>query len=353
MYNIVRAQELLAHGIHSRIVRGAVDCCLLRLTPGMYSIIGRCQDPRHACIAGMITDEEWIRRVAAHRADARQRDYGFDEVVEKLKIASYPRYREDDVVCGISAARIHDLPLYRVGAKRIHIASPSHRLRTAVVNRTTREVPEADRVRIGKMQLTSPARTSLELIPQIGEPGAFVAMEAVLRRSVFGEDEHTAGRFGYPPDTCELARQAVESLFVPVLERLPTGQQRASRLVGSIGALSESYAESRCSYNLIVLGIRDFEQQVQVLEKGRSIARVDFMDRASKTILFVDGAGKYTETGGQVLQKEATQFNRLVALGYRIVRFTFAEVMDLEAFATKLFGQAPWLRGRVRRNRSV
>lgn len=145
----------------------------------------------------------------------------------------------------------------------------------------------------------------------------------------------------------------MEEHFAPVLARLPKGRARAARLIGRIGARSESYAESRCSYNLSLLGLCGFEQQVQVHEKGRLVARVDFMDRVAKTVLFVDGAAKYVENGGARLQKEATQFNRLVALGYRIVRFTFAEVMDLEAFATKLYGQAPWLRGRVTRNRSV
>lgn len=353
MYNIIRAQELRAHGVHSRIVKTAVDCCLLRLTRGMYSVVRRCENPQHARIAELITDEDWLRRVSEHTENSQRHDYEYFDLLEKLRIASYPHYRVDDVICGVSAARIHDLPLYRVGTQRIHIASPSHRLRTSIVSRTTRAVSEADSVMVGKLRLTSPALTSIDLIPQIGEPGAFAAMEAVVRRAVFGSGASSAGRFGYPPDTRELAQKAVEELFAPVVERLPKGERRASRLVGQISALSESYAESRCSYNLSLLGLTGFEQQVPVREKGRFVARVDFMDRASMTVLFVDGAAKYAENGGQRLQKEATQFNRLVALGYRIVRFTFAELMDLEAFATKLYGQAPWLRGRVARNRSV
>ncbi len=353
MYNVIRSQELRAHGVHSRVVKSAVDCCLLRLTRGMYSVIRRCENPQHARIAELITDEDWSRRVREHTQSTQKHDYEYADLLEKLKIASYPHYRVDDVICGVSAARIHDLPLYRVGTQRIHIASPSHRLRTGIVSRTTREVPAADTVMVGKMRLTSPALTSLDLIPQIGEPGAFAAMESVVRRSVFGAEEASAGRFGYPPDVGQLERKAVEEHFAPVLARLPKGRARAARLIGRIGARSESYAESRCSYNLSVLGLCGFEQQVQVHEKGRLVARVDFMDRVAKTVLFVDGAAKYVENGGARSQKEATQFNRLVALGYRIVRFTFAEVMDLEAFATKLYGQAPWSRGRVTRNRSV
>ncbi|RAE29441.1 hypothetical protein DN524_33435, partial [Burkholderia multivorans] len=63
MYNVIRSQELRAHGVHSRVVKSAVDCCLLRLTRGMYSVIRRCENPQHARIAELITDEDWLRRV--------------------------------------------------------------------------------------------------------------------------------------------------------------------------------------------------------------------------------------------------------------------------------------------------
>ncbi|NJC58323.1 hypothetical protein [Brevibacterium marinum] len=351
MYNIVRNRELAANNIFSRTISSAIGCCLLKLTYGMYTIVARCQNPRHTKIMDLITDESWIRKVDEQTDTTGRRSFALLDTIEKVRVASYPLYRSDDTVCGVSAAYIHDLPLYRPPRGLIHVANPSRRWKSNDVSRTTRSIPAEDSVHIGKMVLTSPARTALDLIGQLGEPEAFAALEQVLRRAVFGSDANAdnAARFGYPNNLGRLARANIDESFVPVLERLSKGHRRAERLLAFISPLSESYAESRCAYNLALLKITGFDQQVDVFDENRRIARVDFMHRDSKTIILVDGLTKYVDNGFTLMRKESGQYNRLVAMGYRIVRLSFAESVDLEAFATKLYGQAPWLRTATRR----
>lgn len=349
MYNIVRTRELNANGIHSRRIGSAVGCCLLKLTFGMYSIVARCQSPRHGRIMDLITDEAWIKTVGEQTDATGRKSFALLDTIEKLRVASYPLYRSDDVVCGVSAAYIHDLPLYRPPRGLIHVANPSRRWKSSDLSRTTRSIPQEDSVCIGKMMLTSPVRTALDLIGHLGESAAFAALEKVLRRAVFGTDLRAddAARFGYPKNTGQLARTCIQEDFAPVVGRLSKGHRRAERLLVSISPLSESYAESLCSYNLSILTISGVEQQVDVFDGHRHIARVDFMHRASKTIIFVDGVSKYVDSGFSLMRKESAQYNRLIAMGYRIVRLSFAEAVELESLATKLYGQAPWLRRAV------
>lgn len=346
MYNIVRTRQLNAQGVLSRAIRSAVGCCLLKLTHGMYSIVARCQNPRHSRIGNLISDDAWIEQVGAQTDASGRKSFTLLDTIEKLRVASYPLYRNDDVVCGVSAAYIHDLPLYRPPRGLIHVANPSLRWKSNDLSRTTKSIPAEDTVHIGKLALTAPVRTAFDLIGQLGEPEAFAALERVLRKAVFGSDINAdnAARFGYPKNTELMARTKLEESFVPALRRLSKGRTRAERLLVGVGPLSESYAESRCGYNLALLKIEGFDQQVDVFDGSRHIARVDFMHRETKTIILVDGVTKYVDHGFSLMRKESAQYNRLIAMGYRIIRLSFDETLDLEALATKLFGQAPWLR---------
>lgn len=355
MYNVVRTCELNAHGVLSRTIKDAIGCCLLRLTSGMYSIIKRCARPRHAAIAAFITDESWLAQVIEQTDEhTGRKQFTLLDTIEKLRASSYPYYRVDDVVWSASAAYIHELPLYRPPRGKVHIAHPSVRGNSSDIKRSQTSIPGEDVVRIGKMTLTTPIRTAFDLIGQLGEAEGFAALESCLRTSVFGSvagaDE--AARFGYPPDTMMMAEQRIAEEFMPVLNRLAKGRRRAERLLSAVGPLSESYAESRFVYTLMLLKLNGFRQQVRISDGNRVIARVDFAHEESKTIVFIDGVTKYADDGFRLMQKEAKQYNRLLDLGYRIVRLSFSEVTNLEETSTKLFRQAPQLRAYVSRGRS-
>nr|WP_245162137.1 DUF559 domain-containing protein [Brevibacterium marinum] len=123
-----------------------------------------------------------------------------------------------------------------------------------------------------------------------------------------------------------------------------TGSAQARILTSAISPFSESYAESRASLNLHQLGLRDFSQQIDVFDGHRLLTRLDFLHRQTNVVLYVDGTQKYVDAGFDRMNKESHQHNRLLAMGYKVVRFKFNEVLSLPSFARKLFAQAPELR---------
>lgn len=350
MYNVVRTAQLRAVGLTSPVIKQAQSCCLTKLSFGIYSVIRRCGDARHARIRAFITDDDWIRR-NDEDPQTRRPDPELRLLMYKLRVSSYPHFRTEDVLIGVSSAIFHELPLYRPPLNRIFVAHPFARHTGPLVTRVERIIPRGDTVTQGKLTLTTPARAALELIPQLGEPAALAALDFVVRHEVFGSREAaaSAARIGYPPDVADRTDHVIDTVVRPAAERLSTHRSRAIRLIEHASALSESYAESRCRHNFVVLRLKGIEPQVEICDGGRFVARVDFMHRSTRTIILVDGAAKYVQYGFERIKREADQHNRLVAMGFTIVRFNFQETIDLEGFATKLLGQAPTLRSFITR----
>ena len=115
-------------------------------------------------------------------------------------------------------------------------------------------------------------------------------------------------------------------------------------MVDAIGPFSESPAESHCRFNLIALHLTGFEQQIEVRDSRGFIARVDFLNEQTRTILAVDGSEKYALVGPSLIRKEGEQHNRLLSLGYKVIHLSFAEVLSLSDFRDKIFRQAPELK---------
>lgn len=346
MYNVVRTRELDLAGVNSRTIRQALGCCLIRLHYGIYSVIKRCTNQLHVRIATFINDREWIEEFQKARLRQNGRDFSFEMRFEKLRISAYPDYRSDDVIVGSSAATLHDLPLYPNPPRRIFVSHPTGRTTTKAIHRTSKAIPARFTEQVGKLVVASQPLAAVQLIKQLGAALAFPALERALRRSVFGSDEaaDNAARFGYPNNVNQLSQHAVETIFLPILDLQFGSVSKLTRLLDQVGPLSESYAESRCAYNFFILGLIGVKQQCEIFDGNQRLARVDFLHRETKTIIFVDGVGKYSQHGFELMRKESDQHHRLLALGYRIVRISFAEVLDLEGFATKLFNQAPEMR---------
>ncbi|WP_309130537.1 hypothetical protein [Brevibacterium sp.] len=351
MYNVVATRELNAAGVPSPIIRQALGCCLLKLSYGVYTVVRMCADPRHTRLRQFATDAEWLRINEEHRARENAFDFEYAALLYKLKASSYPHYNADDVLFGLTAAVLHDLPLFRPALNHIFVAHPTSHSSGPLVKRRVQRIDESDVVTVGKMRVTTSTRASLELIAQIGETAAYPAIEHVVRLLVFSSAEAAdrAARRGYPSDIADRTRAVIERSMRPVALRLRKGQQRALQLLDSADSRSESYAESRCALNLRMLRIVGFEPQVDVFEGSRWIARVDFMHRETGTILFIDGTTKYVHNGFALMRKEAAQHNALTSLDYRVLRFGFDDTIDLERFATILFNQAPELRRHIGR----
>src|SRR5699024_6887991 len=211
-------------------------------------------------------------------------------------------------------------------------------------------------------------RTAMDLISILGPVAGFAAMEQVLRRHLLGDDEDLIVRLGYPPGLMDDVPGSVEELFAGPLSRMTRGSVRARELVALLSPLSESYAESRASLLLHQLGLHEFVQQATVFDGRKMLTRLDFLLKAPagpgtaashrnsagvggagaasnpRVALYVDGTQKYVDSGFDAMNRESRQHNRLLAMGYKVIRFKFHEVMTLPAFRQKLFSQAPELK---------
>jgi very-short-patch-repair endonuclease len=78
------------------------------------------------------------------------------------------------------------------------------------------------------------------------------------------------------------------------------------------------------------LGLAQPEQQVDIRdERGRFVARVDFLIRERRLVIEFDGATKYAGPDGRAaLMAEKRREDELRRLGYRVVRLTWADLFD-------------------------
>jgi len=84
--------------------------------------------------------------------------------------------------------------------------------------------------------------------------------------------------------------------------------------------------ESRCGVALAIAGI-DVTPQVAIRdEHGDLVGRVDFLVTGTKVVVEFDGKVKYASGDRQVLWDEKRREDRLRALGYTVVRLTWADL---------------------------
>ena len=98
---------------------------------------------------------------------------------------------------------------------------------------------------------------------------------------------------------------------------------------------AESGAESRTRWALRTLGLRLPTPQVEIFDsRGDFVARVDFLYEDMKLVIEVDGRKKYEKA--QDVWDEKLREDRLRALGYVIVRLTWADLDDLAVVRGKV-----------------
>ena len=101
---------------------------------------------------------------------------------------------------------------------------------------------------------------------------------------------------------------------------------RASAMLRHCDGRRESVGESRAALAL-ALGGFDLVPQVEIVEEdGRLVARVDFVVRGTKVVVEFDGKVKYGSGDPKVLWDEKRREDRLRALGYTVVRITWAQL---------------------------
>lgn len=134
-----------------------------------------------------------------------------------------------------------------------------------------------------------------------------------------------------PIEAIVLADSALRSKDVTLADlvrraqSLPGVRQAAHvrRLLEWCDPLSGSVLESVLRYRLHQAGITGFRTQVVVSRDGKHVLRTDFCFEQARLVVEVDGARWHQDT-----QKDRSTDNQLVAVGYRVLRFGWSEVVD-------------------------
>src|SRR5699024_3430879 len=149
--------------------RESLECCLLKLGRGVYSVKRRCVNARHIMYAKFIDDDEWIRYPEEQAERGQQaRDPALQarssEHRNRLRILSYPSYRSGDAVWGISAAYLHRIRMFDVPRGPITVINTRDSSRTAEIERRRR--PTCDDVEMHEGAVSTTAtRNAVDLIP--------------------------------------------------------------------------------------------------------------------------------------------------------------------------------------------
>lgn len=268
----------------------------------------------------------WVRvRYGAYAPADRWQQMG-PEQQHLVRANAVVRSLGEPAVLGhVSAAVAHGIPVWGADLSRVHVVrgADRHGSRTeAGVVHHAASLPTEHLITVSGLDVTTSARTLVDMGRSVGFESAVVSMDAALRA-----EKTTVS------DLQELM----------VLQSDWPGARAAHRAVHFADGLSESVGESRGRVRISQAGLPVPELQVRILdEDGSLVARSDYLFRAQRTIGEFDGRIKYrTSLVGEALEdalwQEKLREDRLRALGYEVVRFTWA---DLE--------RAPaWLRGKV------
>lgn len=171
-----------------------------------------------------------------------------------------------------------------------------------------------------------PALACLQVAAAFGAEAGLVATESALRKKRCSRDE-----------------------LVPALEAMGfvVGCRSARRVVELARPLSESAGESRCRWVFLSLGLPAPTQQAWIYDRGGvALGRVDFLFEEQRVVVEFDGRAKYA--GIADVQREKAREDAMRALGYEVVRLTWADLAKPEVVGFKI--HAAFARARSRRS---
>jgi hypothetical protein len=208
-----------------------------------------------------------------------------------------------------SAAQIHGFDLLKRPSPELVTLTCRPRMRrrsrpVAGISFRVAELPDAHVTRACGTEVTTPARTVIDLARTLPFVEAVVAADSALRTGKTTKEE--------------LASICDDCPHWP-------GIGQARRVVAFSDGLAESVLESCARVAFDTFGLEPPELQVTVRGPG-FVYRVDFCWEEHKTIAEADGLAKYL-TGDDML----AQFRRdrlLRDAGYKVVHFTWRELFD-------------------------
>jgi hypothetical protein len=231
-----------------------------------------------------------------------------------LIAATLPAQCWVDAICYVSAAVLHESPIWRIDLQRAHLHKPLRGAgrRHRVLHVHTTPLTPDEIVEVGGVRVTTVARTLLDIALSESFESAVVMVDDALHRKVVTR--------------AELDLQIERSVR-------RHGRARAIRAFAFADGLCESVGESRSRVGMHLAGIPAPELQAEIRRAdGSLVARVDF--RWGRVIGEFDGMSKYGrwlrpgETAADAVVREKLREDELQALGFLVVRWTWKDLED-------------------------
>jgi hypothetical protein len=233
--------------------------------------------------------------------------------------------RTGGIIGHASAVVLHDLPLWRVPLRRVHLirapgspGSRSSRLHLHLARVRDDEVTTVDGV-----LLTDVSRTVIDLGRTAPFESAVVAADAALARGA--------------TTRAQLRERWARMGPVP-------GSRRAARVIDFADGRSESVGESRSRVVLQRLGLPAPDLQVRITRRsdGRLIGRCDFGWEEHGTLGEFDGRVKYGrllragQSAGDAVHEEKLREDELRDGGWQVARWTWPDLDRPAVIADRL-----------------
>ncbi|MDT0214175.1 type IV toxin-antitoxin system AbiEi family antitoxin domain-containing protein [Rothia sp. ARF10] len=209
----------------------------------------------------------------------------------------------DAVFTGVTAVLAHGIDVWGCDLTRPSIRRPIHRS-TGMSSFRVRQA-RGITVRTPWGPASTVADSLVQLAVDHGVEQGVVSGDHALRTELVTQDD---------------LERAIEGS-----SRAP-GVHRARSMASFVCGKHESVGESRCALELTLAGIR-VVPQVEVRDSfGRLVGRVDFLVEGTMVVVEFDGRMKFASGDPAVLWAEKKREDALRALGYVVVRITWADL---------------------------
>ncbi len=227
------------------------------------------------------------------------------------------------VVSHRAAARSHGLPGFERAFDEFTMPRPASvgRVNDAVVHETNC-LPPHHRTTIDGVPTTTIARTLFDLTAAVSIGRAARAMDTALAR----RSTDYRGLLGVLLDVSARGRRKTRTFRMLLAERGPLHRPPESHLERHF----ETFVERT--------GLSGWDRQIDVGDRSSWIGRVDFLHRAARIVVEVDG--RQAHSALMDVAADAERDRRLSAAGFRVLRFGWAEIVHDPATAAATIAAA-------------
>lgn len=241
-----------------------------------------------------------------------------------LSVLAADKALDSPIFSHSSAALLLGLPGWGLPLRRVALSGEGDKTRTRSTSRTkhhTVPISPEEVVGVGGLRVTSAERTVVDIALSVGRDASVAVADAALK--------------------LELATELSLNLALQQAAGR-RGINRARSALAMADGLSESVAETLSRLTFSDFGLPEPEMQVDIFSRhGDRVARVDFLWREFGVIGECDGFGKYFDGVDQPetrrrLAKEKDRDAELMALGYRVIHWRWADIVEPRFLAERV-----------------